>query len=276
MSKKQTPNGYKFLRELCSFKADFNAFKPSANPETNRVNYITYQLAALNIPFTIDKFIPTKGTPDAKDGDICYVNVVVEIKGKNTKETTVFLAHHDVNNKDSENCQDNTASVANLLDMCVRFKSKWLFGLFGKKPKNNITIVFTDAEEIVNPNISGAARLANNILAGKYGMVKYCINLELTANGRNYWVASPYENSNKLSTQIKHILPSIHEVQCPFNDSVALELAGLSSVCVGSLDDESINSKFKTWGLCHSKNDTFDKAVESDMSAFVDFLITLV
>ena len=48
--------GHEYLRELCSFNADFNAFKPKVNPITNRVNYIQYQLTAMNLPFETDMF----------------------------------------------------------------------------------------------------------------------------------------------------------------------------------------------------------------------------
>jgi acetylornithine deacetylase/succinyl-diaminopimelate desuccinylase-like protein len=91
--------GYEFLRELCSFSADFNAFGyGNINPITNRVQYIMNRLDKYKIVYTIDKFQPVTGVPDATDEQKAFVNIVVEIEGTNKEITTVFLAHHDVVN----------------------------------------------------------------------------------------------------------------------------------------------------------------------------------
>jgi hypothetical protein len=180
--------GYEFLRQLCSFNADFNAFKSMPNPISNRVQYIITQLTNHNIPHEVEIFKAINGVPTAtaEDTTNCFVNVVATIEGTNKDITTVFLAHHDVSNMKSENCQDNTASVSNLLDLCVRLSKE--------KPANNVVIAFVDAEEIVQPAICGAQKLGQNIISGKYGQVKYAVNLELTANGRNYWLSYRTDN----------------------------------------------------------------------------------
>lgn len=265
--------GYEFLRELCSFNADFNAFTSNINPITNRVQYIMNRLEKHNIAYTLDKFQPTKGVPDAEEGKEAFVNVIVEIKGENEEFTTVFLAHHDVANKQSENCQDNTASVANLLDLAVRMSSK--------KPANNVVIAFVDAEEIVAPSICGSQRLAQNILKGKYGNVKYAVNLELTANGKNYWMSYNL-NENKLAHHIREIHPNTHRVRTPYNDAFVMEREGVQSVCVGSLNDDNLSQVktrgyCKTWAMCHRFDDKFEtEAVEGDMDLFVNWLETLI
>ncbi|HWY36547.1 MAG TPA: M28 family peptidase [Nitrosopumilaceae archaeon] len=266
-------NGYQFLRELCAFNADFNAFEPHENPITNRVQYIMHQLDAHNIAYTIDRFQPIKGVPDFEEGKNAFVNIVVSIEGTNTEVTTVFLAHHDVANKDSENCQDNTASIANLIDLSIRLSTN--------KPVNNVVIAFVDAEEIVAPPICGSQRLAQNILKGVYGQVKYAVNLELTANGTNYWMS--YNNPNSvLAHHIREIHPNTHRVRTPYNDAFILEKEGVPSVCVGSLDDNNrsqvkLKGFCRTWAMCHRMEDTFEsQAVEGDMNLFVTYLETLI
>lgn len=266
--------GYQFLRQLCSFEADFNAFRRGATPITNRVQYIITQLTNHNIAHEVEMFKAIAGVPTAtlEDTTNCYVNVVVMIEGVNTELTTVFLAHHDVSNTSSENCQDNTASVANLLDLAVRLSKN--------KPENNVVIAFVDAEEIVSPPICGAQKLGQNIISGKYGQVKYAVNLELTANGRNYWFANRIENL--LSRTIRERQPETKKVSCPYNDAFVLEMLGLSSVCIGSLNDGNMNQVAtrgycSTWSMCHSMADTFDsQAVEDDMDLFVNYLETLI
>lgn len=270
----KTKNGYDFLRELCSFNADFNAFGGGrTNPITNRVQYIMHQLDAHNIAYTVDKFQPIKGVPDFMEGERAFVNIVVEIEGVNKDFTTVYLAHHDVVNMSSENCQDNTASVANLLDLSVRLSKV--------QPVNNVVIAFVDSEEIVQPAICGSQRLAQNILKGKYGNVKYAVNLELTANGTNYWQS--YNNGgNVLAKHIREIFPTINQVRTPYNDAFILEREGVPSVCVGSLNEENLKQVrtkgyCRTWAMCHSKDDTFEsQAVEGDMNLFVNWLETLI
>lgn len=265
--------GYEFLRELCSFNADFNAFKPTLNPISNRVQYIMNRLDMHKIPYVVDKFQPISGVPDFEESKPAFVNIVVEIEGTNKDITTAFLAHHDVVNMESENAQDNSGSVANLLDLCVQ--------LSGEKPTNNIVIAFVDAEEIVAPSICGSQRFAQNILNGKYGHVKYAINLELTCNGQNYWM-SFNDPSNVLAKHIGEIYPTINRVRTPYNDAMILERTGVPSVCVGSLNDDNLRQVKQrgycgTWAMCHSKNDTFDsQANEGDMDLFVTWLKTLI
>jgi len=266
--------GYEFLRQLCSFEADFNAYNSMPNPITNRVQYIITQLENHKIPYEVEIFKAINGVPTAtaEDTTNCFVNVVATIEGTNKDITTIFLAHHDVANKKSENCQDNTASVSNLLDLCVRLSKN--------KPANNVVIAFVDAEEIVQPAICGAQKLGQNIISGKYGQVKYSVNLELTANGRNYWLS--HRTDNALSKAIREIQPTTKRVRTPYNDAFVLEMLGLPSVCIGSLNDGnmaqvSTQGYCKTWAMCHAMADTFEsQAVEGDMDLFVNYLETLI
>jgi hypothetical protein len=266
--------GYEFLRELSSFKADFNSFTKNLNPITNRVQYIMNRLDAHNIAYTIDKYQSIHGVPDFVEGLPAEVNIVVEIEGNNKDLTTVFTAHHDVMNLDSESVQDNTASVCNLLDLCVRLSKN--------KPANNVVICFNDSEEAVKPLLSGIQRVVQNILQGKYGQVKYAVVLELTANGKNYWMSYNKSNNNQLATHIREIHPTVRRVRTPYNDSAVIESSSnISSVCIGSLSDGDMNNVItrgfcRTWGLCHSLNDKFENANEGDMDLFVNFLETLI
>jgi len=269
--------GYDFLRQLCAFNADYTAYEKRPVFHSNRVTYILHQLEANGIKATTDYFLPIVGVPDLgttlMKGGVCdyFANVVVEFEGINKEVTTVFLAHHDVANKKSENAQDNTASVANLLDLCVRLSKN--------KPVNNVVVAFVDAEEIVAPRICGSQRLAQNILKGKYGNVKYAVNLELSANGQNYWMS--YMRESLLSQTIRERQPNTHRVMTPYNDSMVIEREGISSVCIGSLDNANIAQAKRggcfTWSLCHRMEDTFEsQAVESDMDLFVNYLETLI
>jgi hypothetical protein len=260
----KTKTGHEFLRELCSFNADFNAFVPRINPISNRVEYIRYQLEKFGLPCELDIFNadnPNKLNMDKPK----FVNVYSFFKGENaTNDTIVFLAHHDINNSESENCQDNTASVCNLLHLCELLQ--------GKKLNKNVLVAFTDAEEVVSPDNCGAKRLSILSKLGFFGNVTKAINLELTANGSELWVSCL--SSKKLMYEVQTYYKA-RIVQTPYNDAFVLENNGMESVCIGTLTpnelDRAIGRGFcSTWALCHKEEDTFDKARENDMQNFVE------
>lgn len=278
----QTKNGYAFLRELCSFNADFNAREPRPNPITNRVQYIMHQLEANNVNYEVDQFradgiwnqemLPTHNK---------RINLYIFIKGLNEEKTIIFSSHHDVANIESENCQDNSASVCNLIDLSIQ--------LTKEQPACNVLIAFTDGEEIdmknVTPYNSGANRLAYKVKAGEFGQVVFIYNLELTANGTHYWYS--YQNQpnapiNAAANHMRQLHPNSKRVKTPYSDSVPFEMHLLPSVCIGSLIESELQEAQKgvgcrTWMVCHSKSDTFENfAVETDMNAFVLFLRSLI
>ena len=59
---------------------------------------------------------------------------------------------------------------------------------------------------------------------------------------------------------------------------MSLRSANVDAICIGILPQEEIKSLedgnwSKTWGLCHSRNDTFElSAKRNNMSAFVQIL----
>jgi hypothetical protein len=262
--------GHDYLNEMCSFKANFNAFEPRVFPITNRVVYIQNQLKQIGCDFETDYF-------NADNPEKChiakkkFVNLYAKFKGNNAEgETIIFLAHHDVKNIHSQNCQDNTASVCNLLHLCETLK--------GKELKRNVVIAFTDAEENCDFTKCGAKRLALLINSGTFGKVSKAINLELTANGNELWASAIKsvellkEMKNKFNARI---------VSTPYNDGVVLERNGIESVCIGTLTRREVENVAwgmrgkgygycSTWALCHSNNDTFDKANGNEMKNLVE------
>ena len=261
----EVKTGYQFLEELCSFNADFSAFDPKIyHPLTNRAEYIRFQLEKMGVAFEIDMFNannPEKLTMTEKK----FVNIYSFFKGENaTNDTIIFLAHHDVNNKASENCQDNTASVSNLLHLCGLLKGKTL--------NKNVLVAWTDAEEIVSPDTCGAKRLAILTKLGFFGNVTKAINLELTANGTELWVSCLSSKKLMYEVQTKN---QARLVRTPYNDAFVLENNGVESVCIGTLTPKELGRALdrgfcSTWALCHRMEDTFDKANANEMKMFVE------
>jgi hypothetical protein len=266
--------GYEYLQDLCALRADSTALRSlqGADPVTNRVAFIAEQLEAHGVAVELDRFEPVERVPDFAPGRPSLVNVTATFAGVDPSVTTVFLAHHDVVNPKSENCQDNSASVTNLLDLGVR--------LARKRPRHNVVIAFVDGEELCAPRICGSQRLARCILEDRYGSVQYAVNLELTAGGAEPTIS--YQQENALSKAVKRIHPHTHRLRTPYNDAVVLESAGIASACLGILDEANLEQVQRTgfcgtWFLCHSQQDTFAaSAVEADMERLVDYLGALI
>lgn len=266
----EVKTGHEFLNEMCSFFADFNAFKPRLNPMTNRAEYIRFQLQKMGVPFEVDMF--NARNPEQLNIDQPkYVNLYSFFKGQNANdETIVLLAHHDIANVKSENCQDNTASVCNLLHLCGLLKGKIL--------NKNVLIVWTDAEEIVSPATCGAKRLAILSKLGFFGKVTEAINLELTANGECLWISTleHKELANEIASKYNG-----QRVKTPYNDAFVLEKNGMKSVCIGTLTEReleiAIQQEFcQTWALCHSEEDIFYNANANEMKSFVENVLLVM
>lgn len=244
---------YQLLERMCKVKG-IPSQKNKKNAFTPRVKFIMNVLKQSGIRYEYDLF-------DS------FLNIYVWFDGKDASSTVVYLAHHDIVNPHSENCNDNTASVCNLLALASHFKDN--------KPSKNVVIAFTDAEEIGG---YGSRELADKIYHGKFGNVEYAINVELTAYGTHIWMDDKYlDAKSKLSNVARQIEPNIVSVATPFNDSVVLREHGVDSVCFGTLNASDYlkaksNQIPNVWKVYHSKDDTFDQAVSSDMDNFVKFL----
>jgi hypothetical protein len=321
-TKIETLNSYQLLSEMCKVRNEQSSFYPLENPITNRVQFIINELENIGVLYVLDIFDGgRKGTrykvgfydalqkikPKGYDYDFYfseeykkleeqyeeeidltgkYVNIEVCIPAKNeTNQTVMFIAHHDINNVKSENCQDNTASVCNLLNFIAELQDKDL--------DKNVVVVFTDCEEFGG---RGARRLAEKIEQGEFKTVQFVLNLELTANGQNIIIENTNEvplyrqpkkvlvekcKESNLSNLIKEICKRESIGYCfsgmPFNDSMKLRDKKIDSVCIVSLPDnekeEVIKTgRCKTWTLCHKEDDTFDKTNEEDMKKIVEFL----
>ena len=267
---------YQYLTEFSKIYSR-SSFDRSENPITPRVEYIIEQIKELNIKYEIDIFQIFKEYPNEK-----YVNIYVKFYSSdvNTKETILFIAHHDIANPNSQNCQDNSASVCNLIELCSILKTKEI--------NKNVIICFTDGEEPASIH-SGAGRIGKMHKSKQHPFdnVEFAINLELTGRGKNIWmdastVIKQYKEPSICISYLEKKVQNIIEVETPFNDCYSLRHFGLDSICIGCFTEEDIrdynNRKYpSTWKLCHSIEDTIEKISEEDMSYFVnDILLKLI
>jgi acetylornithine deacetylase/succinyl-diaminopimelate desuccinylase-like protein len=265
---------YDHLYNMCKHvRNSSNSGSGYMNPITPRLEYIMQSLASMGISFELDIFEAHNGKLEHSSNKLA--NVVVHFESEiNNIDTTIFSAHHDIANPKSENCQDNTASVCNLLELC-----SLLYNTPKENLKENVIIVFTDCEEVGG---RGMTRLVENIK--KYEEQSVMIySLELSANGRNYWIEGVDEDNEMFTTLQNSMLEGeLNVVGTPYNESMNARRAGLEACCIGILSDtdmEEVKNRgyCGAWGLCHSFEDTFERSANmEDMKHFNETLLRIV
>lgn len=196
-----------------------------------------------------------------------FYNIVVPVYSNENNNKTVFVtAHHDVMNIESDNVNDNTASIVNMIKLAEKIKES------NKEFPVNIYFAFTDLEELGG---RGAQVLSNRIRMGMYGDVKYIINLELTAHGEYIW-AERKMNTNLLRNNLfKFLNGDIEFSGIPFADSVIFNKCGVCSLTIGTLPKtNSGNYDYSVWNICHRMSDNYYDT--HDMGKFVDFLFNFL
>lgn len=261
------------LEDLClNIRNERSSLIPSP-VVPNRAQFIMNKLTEMEIAYTLDSYLPHAyyNQPIRSDerGDFKYYNIIVKFPAADTAVTDsiMFTAHHDINNPTSQNCQDNTASVVNILKLCSLLKEK-------NDLERNVYAVFTDCEEFGG---KGAFRVCEQVHEGYYGRLKYIVNSELTAFGEYIWservpVASP------LRRRLVEKLETLYEKDCPFNDSyIFRRMGGIDSICLGTLPkDEAGRLQTEFWHICHSDRDVVTQANYEHMEAYVQVLLSLV
>lgn len=272
--------GYDHLYIMCKqVRNDSGSHSGFFNPITPRLRYIMDALATQGINF---EFVPLKGSWGATDlssvsADVeKLANVMVTFKGHNSdKPAVIFTAHHDIANPNSENCQDNTASVCNLLHLCSKLKTLQA----NNELEQDVIIGFTDCEEAGG---RGMNKLINEIQNNKYGDIEAIFALELTANGTELWVEGVRENSLVSQRVDRSVEGNVKRVRTPYNEAVNARRHRLPAVCIGTLTPQEMEEATSrgycsTWALCHRLADTFENSAnKEDMTNFVDAMVKMI
>ena len=226
----------------------------NGDKRTPRVNFILDLLEKNNIPYEIDEFLIEKF-------DCKGFNIILRGDSKR-----MVIAHHDIVNPNSDNANDNSASVINAI---------YLKSIFPE-----VNVVITEGEEV---GFIGARRLGEQILEGKFGEIEWVLNLELTGKGGTNFFIGNYPGV--LFERIKSIFnpPSM---RTPGNDCLPLISMGIDTTVVNPLpisQEESLLENENGFldvnmlGKCHSEIDNLDNISVEDMKNFVeDVLIPIV
>jgi hypothetical protein len=193
-----------------------------------------------------------------------YFNIIM--KGTSNK---MIVAHHDVNNHTTDNANDNSASVINVIA--------------AKKLRPDINAVLLDGEEFGG---IGSKRLSEQIKQNKFGSIEWVLNLELSGKGGKYFFIGDYPG--KLTDKIVSIF-NCPIVRTPFNDSVIFRRFGIDSVVINPLPPlpegqlsqvqfpDGTYLDFKLLYNCHSPKDTVETISTVDMKEFVeDVLLKII
>lgn len=165
-------------------------------------------------------------------------NIVAEIKGSGTGKALMLMAHYDSGLPNSYGASDDGSGLATILEAVRVFLAK------NEQPKNDIIILFSDAEEI---GLMGArAFIEKNPLAEKVGLV---LNFEargsggpsymlMETNGKNgklleeFMKANPaYPSCNSLAYSVYKLLPNDTDL------TPLREIANISGFNFAYLDD---------------------------------------
>lgn len=168
-----------------------------------------------------------------------------------------IMAHHDIVNPNSDNCNDNSASCINVIA--------------AKLLNPSVHVIINDAEEIGG---LGAERSAEKIKAGEFGELDFVLNLELTAVGGKNFFVEKYSRSN-LFNRIIDLFPGVELYSTPFHDGIVLRRHDIDSVVINPLPRlDNGELKYELLSLCHSNNDTIRLANYQDMYDFVTEVVT--
>ena len=226
----------------------------NGNEMTPRIKFIIGLLEENKIPYEIDEFLIEKF-------DCKGFNIILRGDSKR-----MVIAHHDIVNSNSDNANDNSASVINAI---------YLKSIFP-----GVNVVITEGEEV---GFIGAKRLGEQILEGKFGEIEWVLNLELTGKGGTNFFIGNYPGV--LFERIKSIFnpPSM---RTPGNDCLPLISMGIDTTVINPLpisQEESLLENENGFldvnmlSKCHSEIDDLNNICIDDMKKFVeDILIPIV
>lgn len=242
---------YNKIYEFCKVRNFGTVFENDPDDTTPRVKFIIELLENENIKYTIDKFLHRDTT--------CY-NII--LKGTSDK---MVVAHHDVNNHNTDNANDNSCSVINAIMI--------------KKLIPNMNVILLDGEEFGGMGSQRASTMINN---GDFGNIKWVLNLELTGKGGKHFFIGNYPGP--LTDHIKSLF-DCPIVQTPFNDSVIFRKNGIDSVVINPIPplengktshvkwDDNTYLDFEMLYNCHTRWDTIDTIDINDMKEFVENVV---
>jgi len=240
------------IKEFCAVRNHGTALENTEEPSP-RAQFIIDLCNRIGIECEVDYF---------KSGRHHYHNLI--LRGSSTR---MVIAHHDIVNPNSDNANDNSASVINAILL--------------KKIVPEVNVIITDGEEV---GFAGSNRLAQQIKNGFFGPIEWVLNVELSGRGGKNFMIGGY--SGVLTERIKDLFnPPVKNT--PGSDCFPLNVSGIDTNVINPLplltegQSDMLNENGyldnSSWYICHTEMDTFDKISIEDMEEFVtEVLVPIV
>jgi len=210
---------------------------------SNRADFIVKLLNKYNIEH---KIVKTKSFLHGKT----FYNIYAF--GSSSK----FLSgHYDVVNINSDNANDNSASIINMIAY--------------KKMNPSINLLILDGEE--PPYMGAGSKYASKYLLKNNIPVKWILNLELTGKGSTFFTDKVKTGLNKC---IGTNFPDSFKISTPFNDSMIFRKYGFESNVITLVDvDEEGKIDMSPLYYSHSMQDSVGRISIQDMKAFTENVV---
>ena len=195
-------------------------------------------------------------------------NIIAQIKGSENGKSLLLLSHYDSALTPSYGASDAGSGVVTILETLRAYKSS------GKKPKNDIIVLFTDAEEV---GLDGARLFVNNHPLAKN--VGIALNFEARGSGgpSNMIVETNGGNKNLIKAFMEadvkfpvasSLMYSIYKMLPNDTDSTVLrEGADIDGFFFAFIDDHYDY---------HTANDTYDNLDVNTLQHQGEYLLPLV
>lgn len=256
---------YNKIYNFCKVKNLGGIYKNGTSP-TPRVKFIMDLLKSEKISFGIDQFSiedEFNWFKRSRRNNQKNYGFNVVMKGSSSK---MVVAHHDIVNINSDNANDNSASVINAIML--------------KKLIPELTVVLLDGEEVGG---LGSDNLAKEIDNGDFGNIDWVLNLELTGIGGEKFFIGNYPGN--LYDHINDLF-DCPTFSTPFNDSVIFRQYGIDSCVINPLPvtnektpikwDDDTYLDYKILFNCHSMQDSVQKISTNDMKDFVEKVLVKI
>ena len=195
-------------------------------------------------------------------------NIIAQIKGSENGKSLLLLSHYDSALTPSYGASDAGSGVVTILETLRAYKAS------GKKPKNDIIVLFTDAEEV---GLDGARLFVNNHPLAKN--VGIALNFEARGSGgpSNMIVETNGGNKNLIKAFMEadvkfpvasSLMYSIYKMLPNDTDSTVLrEGADIDGFFFAFIDDHYDY---------HTANDTYDNLDVNTLQHQGEYLLPLV
>ena len=242
------------IYDFCSIREE----RQYVREYSNRLKYLISLVKELNIPYIIDTW--DYHNEDEIEDDEVFHNLI--LLGEGSK---AVMAHYDIIEFESDNANDNSASVINAIAL--------------KLLRPDLHIILTDSEE--DENHEGAYHFSYTYKATKYlkelnleplADIKWVLNLELTGYGTHVAIS---DFGGELFDLITEKYDNILEYDIPNSDTNRLR-SRVDSEVVTLYPIIDGKPNFKHFYKIHSVKDSIDTISVDDMYNFVmNFLINI-